>query len=257
MLLVRRDITPGLPLVLAANRDELYTRPTDGPRRLAGGAIVAGVDRVSGGTWMGATPAGLVVALTNQRTHRMPDPSRRSRGEVVLAALAAGDRAAARDLALGLAPAAYNGFNLILADAAGADLVYVHPGAPVEGKALPPGVSVVANDRIGSPEFPRADHAAARAERIAGLPWPRLATALAGILADHTVPPPERTPRPPPGSIISPADAARVQAVCIHTAHYGTRSGAIVAVSPGVLAHYLVSLDAPCRAPLVDVHKLV
>jgi len=32
--------------------------------------------------------AGLIVAVTNQRTHKMPDPTRRSRGEVVRRALA-------------------------------------------------------------------------------------------------------------------------------------------------------------------------
>jgi uncharacterized protein with NRDE domain len=255
-VVVLRDTAPGLPLVVAANRDELYTRPTDGPRRI-GDAIVGGIDRVSGGTWMGATPDGLVVALTNQRTARMPDPTRRSRGEVVLAALASGSRAAALAYATALDPADYNGFNLILGDAGGVDVVHVHPGEPVDVVPLPPGVTVIANDRIGSPEFPRADHAAALAARVADEPWPRLATSLAGILADHTPPPPERTPMPPPGSPFTREDAARLQALCIHTPRYGTRHGAITAVSHAGLAGYLVCLDAPCRSPFVDIDRLV
>jgi uncharacterized protein with NRDE domain len=251
-VIVLRDVVPGLPLVVAANRDELYLRPTDGPQRL-GDAIVSGVDRISGGTWMGATPDGLIVAVTNQRTHRAPDPTRRSRGAVVTAGLAAGGRDAIRDQLGRLDAGDYNGFNLIVADAAGAEVAYVHPGAPVELRAVPPGVTVIANDRIGSPEFPRADRATALAVAVAAHPWPRVATELAGILADHTMPPPEQTPQAPPGSLIAesgPDAARRVQAICIHTPHYGTRSATIAAVGPDGLAHYVVSLDAPCRSPM-------
>jgi uncharacterized protein with NRDE domain len=183
----------------------------------------------------------------------MPDPTKKSRGAVVRAALAAGSRAAIRELLAALRPEDYNGFNLIAADASGADVAYVHGGAEVELFELPPGVSVIANDRVGSPEFPRADLAAAAVARIATEPWPRLATELAAILSDHTMPPPEQTPIPPPGSFITAETARLVQAVCIHTPRYGTRSGTLAAVGPGGLAHYLVTLESPCRSPFFQV----
>jgi uncharacterized protein with NRDE domain len=251
-VVVLRETSPGLPLVIAANRDELYERPTEGARR-EGGAVVSGIDRVSGGTWMGATEGGLVVAVTNQRTHKMPDPTKKSRGAVVRDALAAGSRAAIRELLGGLRPEDYNGFNLIAGDASGVDVAYVHGGGAVEMIELPVGVSVIANDRVGSAEFPRADLAAAAVARIAGEPWPRLATELAAILSDHTMPPPERTPVPPPGSFITAETARLVQAICIHTARYGTRSATIAAVGPAGLAHYLVTAEAPCRSPFFAV----
>jgi uncharacterized protein with NRDE domain len=257
-VIVLRDLVPGLPLVIAANRDELYERPTDGAR-WEGTTIVSGIDRVSGGTWMGATAAGLVVAVTNQRTHHMPDPTRRSRGEVVRNALASGTRAAVRALVSGLDPAAYNGFNLIWGDATGAELAYVHPGAPIEVREINPGeVTVIANDRIGSPEFPRADRASGlvRAAATPATGWKGMATRLGGILADHVLPAPESTPVPPPGSFITKETARLVQAICIHTPRYGTRSATLAAVDAGGLAHYLVSADAPCRSPLVDANRL-
>jgi uncharacterized protein with NRDE domain len=201
---------------------------------------------------MGATSEGLVVAVTNQRTHAMPDPTKKSRGAIVRAALAAGSRDAVRDLLGAIRPEEYNGFNLIVADAGGADVAYVHGGAAVELLALPAGVTVIANDRVGSAEFPRAELAAAAVARVATLPWPRVATELAAILSDHTMPSPEQTPMPPPGSFITAETARLVQAVCIHTPRYGTRSGTLAAVGPRGLAHYLVSLEAPCRAPFVD-----
>jgi len=253
-VIVLRETVPGLPLVYAANRDELYERPTDGPVR-RDGAILAGIDRLAGGTWMGAREDGLVVALTNQRTHRMPDPSRRSRGGVVTAALATGSREGARAYVEQLRPEDYNGFNLVVGDATGGFVAYVHDGAAPEVRDLPAGVTVIANDRIGSPEFPRAEYAAARAARIASTPWPRIATELADILSDHTQP--DEAPLPPPGSFITPETARAVQALCIHTPRYGTRSATIAAVSAAGLEHFLVSLEAPCRAPVVDARRLV
>lgn len=205
---------PGLPLVVAANRDEFYERPTDPPRR-TGDTIVSGIDRVGGGTWMGATDAGLVVAVTNQRTNRPPEAGKRSRGALVTACLAAGSRAAALALARSLDPADYNPFNLVIADATGVDVILAERGHV----ARPPGVIVVTNDHTEGP-------AAALAAPIADQPWPGVAASLAQILAD------------PP--------------ICRHSPIYGTRSATIVAVSQAGLAHYLVSLDAACRSPLVE-----
>ncbi len=245
---------PGMPLVVAANRDELLERPTLGPT-WQDDVVVSGRDQVSGGTWMGATARGFVVAVTNQRTHKLPDPTRKSRGAVVAEALARGTRDAVRAQVQALRPEDYNGFNLIWGDASGVEVAYVHDGDAPELHALPAGVTVIANDRIGSPEFPRADLAAARAGAVAHLPWSRLRTELAGILADHTLPPPERTPQPPPGGLITAATARQVQALCIHAGRYGTRSATLAAVGDDGLREYLVSLEAPCRAPLVDARR--
>lgn len=70
------------PLVLAANRDEFYDRPTqalaawdDAP------GLVAGRDLQAGGTWLGIGPHGRFAALTNIRDPRRP-PVGRSRGEL-------------------------------------------------------------------------------------------------------------------------------------------------------------------------------
>ncbi|WP_207948605.1 NRDE family protein, partial [Pseudomonas aeruginosa] len=72
-----------LPLLVAANRDEFYARPS---LPLAAWedaeGVFAGRDLEAGGTWLGLGPAGRFAALTNVR-----DPSqalgKRSRGELV------------------------------------------------------------------------------------------------------------------------------------------------------------------------------
>src|SRR5580698_303659 len=77
------------PLVLAANRDELYARASRPPERLAPG-IAGGVDAVGGGTWLALRADGAFAAITNQAGAVAP-PRARSRGLVVRELVAALD----------------------------------------------------------------------------------------------------------------------------------------------------------------------
>ena len=73
-----------VPIVLAANRDELYARPTRGPEVLGPG-LVGGVDVLSGRTWLALRRDGAFAAVTNQRALARPPPGSavRSRGLLV------------------------------------------------------------------------------------------------------------------------------------------------------------------------------
>src|SRR5256885_4912422 len=73
---------PGYDIVLGMNRDECWLRPGDPPAVLDGTPIiVAPRDRQAGGTWLGASGTGLVIALSNRRGRTAP--SARSRGQLV------------------------------------------------------------------------------------------------------------------------------------------------------------------------------
>src|SRR5947208_2842333 len=77
---------PGYDLVIGMNRDESAMRPADPPSILEGTpVIVAPRDRLAGGTWLGASGSGLVVALSNRRGRT--STTARSRGQLVLEAL--------------------------------------------------------------------------------------------------------------------------------------------------------------------------
>ena len=63
-ILVFNRVIPDIPVLIAANRDEIYNRPSSGavvlqqePR------IVGGRDEIGGGTWMGVTEHGFLPEL--------------------------------------------------------------------------------------------------------------------------------------------------------------------------------------------------
>jgi len=77
---------PGYDLVIGMNRDESANRAADPPSVIEGApVIVAPRDRRAGGTWLGASGTGLVVALSNRRGRT--SATARSRGQLVLDAL--------------------------------------------------------------------------------------------------------------------------------------------------------------------------
>lgn len=118
------DTHPRYAVVLAANRDEFYARdaaPAAWGNEADGFAgILAGRDLVAGGTWLGVHRDGRFAFVTNVRQGTGRDPAARSRGELVPRILH--DERALADAFAGVAHDghAYNGFNLLAGNAAGA-----------------------------------------------------------------------------------------------------------------------------------------
>ena len=258
-IVVMHRTHPDHPLVVAANRDEFYAREALPPRVLSEQPrVVGGVDCDHGGTWMGVNASGLFVGVTNQRSWKGRVDAPRSRGEIALEALRRGTVAGVRELVTTLSPAEYNSFNLVYGDAHEVEVAYGRHHEPrVERVALPPGVHVLANDRLGSPEFPKA----LRAERLVvphvDRAWPALEPELRRALADHERPPLDAVPVPPPGATFDRELVRELQALCIHTELYGTRSSTILAIDDDRVARYLFADGPPCRTPYVDVTPLV
>jgi uncharacterized protein with NRDE domain len=187
---------------------------------------------------MGATDGGLFVGLTNQKGSSALARGLRSRGEVVLEALAAGGVEAIERYLEGLKPSEYLPFNLLYGTAEVLRVAYVRPEAQrVRWEDVPRGVHVLPNDVLDSPALPKVARARGLAESLAHEPWPELAKGLQRLLADHALP--------------------GMDSLCIHTPGYGTRSSAIVALAPGRVAHYLASDTAPCQGPFRDVTGLL
>jgi hypothetical protein len=118
VVLLRRPASPW-PLLLAANRDELRSRPWRPPGRHwpDRADVVAGLDELAGGSWLGINDHGLVAGVLNRVGSLGPASGKRSRGELVLEALDHADADAAAAALSDLDPEAYRPFNLVIADA--------------------------------------------------------------------------------------------------------------------------------------------
>ena len=159
------------PLLMATNRDEIRGRPWLPPGRHwpEQPDVVAGLDRLGGGSWLGANDRGLVVTVTNRTGTLGPASGKQSRGELILKALEHADAATAVQKLSGLNPGAYRAFNMIVADAAGVFWLHHREGEGIGYSNVPEGISMLTDRDIND----------SRSERIrrylpgfAGLPEP-------------------------------------------------------------------------------------
>lgn len=115
LILFALDEHPDYKLVLAANRDEFYARPSsraafwkDEP------SLLAGKDLLFSGTWLGMTTAGRFSALTNFRRPSAVKKDMPSRGKLVYNYLHSGLNAEGYVRQLLAGGKNYNGYNLLL-----------------------------------------------------------------------------------------------------------------------------------------------
>src|SRR3982750_3411795 len=106
-------LRPGELLAISGNRNELLSRAASGPRVENG--VLAPRDELQHGTWLGLNRHGLFVCVTNRRG-AMVDPSRRSRGLLVLEALQAQSALGLHEALRELRADRHNGFHLAYAD---------------------------------------------------------------------------------------------------------------------------------------------
>jgi uncharacterized protein with NRDE domain len=147
------------PLILAANRDEMIERPWRPPARHWPDRpdVVAGLDELAGGSWLGINDHGVVAGILNRFGTLGPAPGQRSRGELVLEALDHADAEAAADALSHIDPRAYRPFNMIIADDRDAFwLRHADPrGLGVTATKLQPGLAMIAAGDLDESETPR------------------------------------------------------------------------------------------------------
>lgn len=155
-----------LPLVIAANRDEAYARPTApaGPWPHAP-QVIGGRDLRDGGSWFGITHAGRWAAVTNYREGLVSRPGAPSRGDLV-ADFLTGDLVPAEYLQA-LAPRAqdFNGFNLLVGTPDSVRWFSNRGGDhPLQGRDLTPGVYGLSNHLLNTP-WPKVEKGRADLDR--------------------------------------------------------------------------------------------
>jgi uncharacterized protein with NRDE domain len=140
---------PDYPLIVAANRDEFFERPTsescfweEQPN------ILAGKDLRAGGTWMGINTQGKLAALTNIRDPKRNLANAVSRGELVSQYLQHSPKSSAY-LSKMLADAEhYNGFNLLYGDW---NNLHVFNNHTLQSEKLTTGVYGLSNAKLNTP----------------------------------------------------------------------------------------------------------
>lgn len=227
---------PEYPLVVAANRDEFYARPTapaayweDAP------GVLAGRDLEGGGTWLGISRGGRFAALTNYRRGAGQVANAPTRGRLVSDFLMADSSPVDYLASLVDQASAYNGFNLLVGDGDSLYWFSTHGGEPL---MLDSGIYAVSNDLLDTP-WPKV----LRGKKVfEGLLEERRVdpSAIFDLLADGQTA--EDAALPDTG--IGLARERTLSPIFISSSDYGTRSSTVVlAGADGKVAFHERSYD--------------
>lgn len=261
------NVLADAPVAIAANRDEAVDREARPPRLLGDDPqVVAPQDARAGGTWIGVSERGLLVAITNRWTEP-PEPvrsdattavetdattadtagDRRSRGLLVRDALDAADATEALEVVReALAADSYAGFNLLIADAERATYLEWDGHAPADAatedgasagaaadglreRDLEPGIHAIVNPGLNEVDD--------RAERLREVLAVDGASPAAGVWLD--------------------AAAERLRdhdfGLCVHGDGFGTRSSSLVSIGADGHARYAFADGPPCETDYEQV----
>jgi uncharacterized protein with NRDE domain len=238
ILMIAYQLIKDVPILLAANRDEYFDRPTEGPCLLTQiPQTWGGRDKRSGGTWLGINANGLLIGLTNRRVSEglANDLSRPSRGLLCLAALQCKSPAEVITLLMNEPLNRYNPFNLLIADQQEAVWI-AYEGSPRIHR-LEPGIHILANGDLNDLETIRIHRARLLLERNVDIPLHTLLSHLERVCMDH-----ERG-----------VDSR--ETICMHrpTENYGTVSSTIIALTPDFQGSvYRYAEGPPCSTPYKD-----
>lgn len=157
------DCHPKYQLVVAANRDEFYKRPTQAaafwPEHED---LLAGKDLKEGGTWMGITTNGRFATLTNYRDPAAFNPAAQSRGHLVYNYLVDEAHPLAYIEAIVSQADLLNGFNLLLGDQ---ESLYCYSNRDHSIRKVGRGVHGLSNSLLDDP-WPKVAKGKKRLERI-------------------------------------------------------------------------------------------
>jgi uncharacterized protein with NRDE domain len=223
LVLIALDSHSDYSLIVAANRDEFYDRPTAAAAFWADArSVLAGRDLQAGGTWLGIDRRGRFAAVTNYRQGQREPVAPRSRGHLVSEYLTTAIDARAHIEQVERDASRYNGFNLIAGDFRG---WFYFSNREGRARELGAGIYGLSNHLLDTP-WPKVTRgrdaltvlmAEARTELVPGL-FARLADprqAAADLL---------------PRTGVSPDWERLLSSAFIATSDYGTRSSTVVLV---------------------------
>ena len=233
LILIAHRADPRYRLVVAANRDEFFRRPTapadywsDAPH------VLGGRDLEKGGTWMGVATDGRWAAVTNFRDGTPPGPGARSRGDLVASYLLDSSPphsyvSSVRQIADG-----YHGFNLLVGNQNDLHYLSNKNDAPM---MLAPGIYGLSNGLLDIP-WPKVERGklALRQALAADAESDGLIDTLLTALADRRIAAERALPR----TGISKDWEQRLSAAFIGAPGYGTRASTVLLIEHDGQVHF-------------------
>lgn len=251
LIAIAYRVHPGYPLIIAANRDEFFNRPTapldfwpDYPR------VLAGRDLQGGGTWLGVNRNGQIAAVTNYREPQFLAAGLRSRGELVSNFLVGNDSPEPYLHTIAQRKTAYGGFNLVAGSITGLWWYSNRNGGIVK---LPDGIHAISNRLLNTP-WPKVEKTRERLAGLIGNPRIDPETIFQKILSDRSRPADEHLPDTGVGleweRLLSPP--------FITGDVYGTRSSSVILVdATGALVFWERTFESAGGEPVVTETRRV
>ena len=211
-------------LVLAANRDEAYSRPT-APATFweEASTVLAGRDLKSGGSWMGVTRSGKIAAVTNFRGPGQVWENAPSRGNLVSDFLISGESPDVFVDALRTRARNYNGFNLLLGSAEG--LWWYSNRHDEQPQRITPGIHGLSNHLLDTP-WPKVERGKRALEYLIVGEKEIMPEQVFPILEDRSLAADDELPNTGVGLELEKV----LSAPFIRTQYYGTRSSTVLLI---------------------------
>lgn len=216
VLLLAYRVHPDYDLVVAANRDEFYERPTQAAQYWTDyPGVLAGRDLSAGGTWLGVNHLSNFAAVTNLRGSIGPTQysPQYSRGHLVRDFLRGPITCGHYIDAITPVGRNYGGCNLLLEDSRS-----LHWWSNADTRELGAGVYGMSNTALGD-DWPKVGRLKSAFAPLAKVGGEALESALFDILRDDNQPGSRTSPRPPP---------RLEETIFVRSDGYGTRCSTVV-----------------------------
>ena len=242
LLIIAIDQHPELPLIVAGNRDEFHSRPTqdahwwpDQPDTLGGRDLQAG------GTWLAVNKRGRFAAVTNFRDAQREHRPLQSRGHLVTGFLGGSDSPV--DHTRMIDGDQFGGFNLLLAEP-GSAAYLSNRGAPTRG--LEAGVYGLSNATLDDPWTKVTRSKTKLVELLSADDVNE--TTLLRLLDDRD----KGSPDEVESNGLSFSMAHALTAPFVLNAEYGTRCSTVVTLSSSGQVRFVERRFAPDGSPIGD-----
>jgi len=223
LILLAYDYHPDYLLVVAANRDEYYSRPSAVARFWdEETSVLAGKDLEHRGTWLGITRGGRFAALTNFRDPASYRSSARSRGALVRNYLITSGSPFEYLADIQGAKDEYNGFNIVLMEG---DELWFYSSEDSRPERMGPGIYGISNQLPDTP-WPKVVKGKETLGRVLKMDKPDMGQGLMELLSDGN---PARD-QELPNTGVSLEWERLLSSIFIRSESYGTRASTVLLI---------------------------